>query len=141
MLFLNSFFRVWIPGLLLAGLIAPGWVLGNLPPSAYEAMQQNAPESLKIEVLRVEAEPGTALDEELIRVTAVVTGVERSATDLRVGDSIQIVYALKVGRDGRALGGQPPRLSEGFAGPAFLAREVDAPVYHPVAFALSFERF
>jgi hypothetical protein len=121
-------------------LLAP-LLPANLPPSAYEALQQNAPESLQIEVLRVQSEPGSNLDEEIIRVTAVVTRVDRTAHGLQAGDSIQIVYPLKIGPNGLPLTGQPPRLVEGFSGPAYLSREANTPFYQPAAQALSFEKF
>lgn len=138
-----SFCRGWLFFSLLLGavLLLPVPLRANLPPSAYEAMQQAAAEALQIEVLRVETEPGTQLDEEVICLTAVVTRVERSASGLQAGDSIQVVYTLKMGADGRPQPGQPPALEEGFSGSAFLQREPDSPIYHPAALALSFELF
>ncbi len=133
--------RFFISLFLGAVLLLPVLLRANLPPSAYEAMQQAAAEALHIEVLRVETEPGTQLDEEVIRLTAVVTQVERSASGLQAGDSIQIVYTLKMGADGHPQPGQPPALEEGFSGPAFLRREPDRPIYHPAALALSFDLF
>lgn len=140
--FLSSNARGLLAALLaLVCSISTPQLRANLPPSAYEAMQQNAPESLQIEVLRVQSEPSSNLDEEIIRVTAVVTRVDRTSQGLQPGDSIQIVYPLKIGPNGRPLTGQPPRLTEGFSGPAYLSREADAPFYRPAAQALSFEKF
>jgi hypothetical protein len=139
---LPSALRSFRAALLALGLsLFPPLLQANLPPSAYEAMQQNAPESLQIEVLRVQSEPGANLDEEIIRVTVVVTRVDRTSQGLQPGDSIQIVYPLKIAPNGRPLTGQPPRLTEGFSGPAYLSRETDAPFYRPAAQALSFEKF
>lgn len=128
----------WLLLFLLAGGLP---LLANLPPSAYEAMQAKAGEAIAIEVLRVETEPTAKLDEEIIRAIAVVTKVERTASGLQAGDSIEIVYRLRMGGDGQPLTGQPPRLEEGFKGPAFLQRSDDAPIYQPAAANFSFELF
>ena len=63
---------------------------GELPPSVYKKMQDEAPEHLQVKVLSVktkEMRDGVEVFAE-VKVTAVI----RSASDLKVGDAIRIEY-------------------------------------------------
>ena len=50
----------------------------ELPPSAYESMQAKAPEYLRIEVLRVNVEPGESPTQQRVHVVALTTEVFRT---------------------------------------------------------------
>ncbi len=65
----------------------------ELPPSAYEDLQREAPEVLRLNILTVTRTP--TADGETIDLLAEVLKVGRSANDLQVGDMITIQYELK----------------------------------------------
>jgi len=111
------------------------------PPSVFLEMQKNAPEHLDIEVLRVQTEPGTNLDEELFCVTAVAVKVHRSASGIQPGDFLQIKYVIRCGLDGKSLAGEPPRLKQGEKVPAFLKSREGRISFEPAAGAMSFATF
>ncbi len=112
----------------------------ELPPSAYEAMQAKAPEYLQIEILRVDVEPGDAPERQIVRLMALVQKVERTATSLRAGDVINIVYTITDRPKGWAGPGEIPLKSERDSSVAYLRKdgEID---YVPVAGVMSFSNF
>jgi len=112
-----------------------------LPPSEYVKMQEAAPEALEIEVLAVVSEPGEELNEEIIRVTAVTTKIERSAAGIKRGDFLQIVYTVRTKPDGMLGREEIPVLAEGAKTVAFLRSEEGTPFFVPAAGAMSFNRF
>ena len=63
---------------------------GELPPSAYKRMQDEAPEHLQIKVLSVKTRE--MRDEIEVFAEAIVTAVIRSTSELKVGDAIRIEY-------------------------------------------------
>lgn len=63
---------------------------GELPPSAYKRMQDEAPEHLQIKVLSVKTRE--MRDGVEVFAEAKVTAVIRSASDLKIGDAIRIEY-------------------------------------------------
>jgi phenylpyruvate tautomerase PptA (4-oxalocrotonate tautomerase family) len=77
----------------------------ELPPSAYEAMQRKAPEYYKIEVLRVEVEPGETPTQQRVQLVALISEVLRSASGAKRNEIINIIYTVT----------EHPR---GWAGPA-----------------------
>lgn len=124
--------------LLLVG--AGSSVVAELPPMAYQEMQRTAPEALAIRVLSVKTVARKCPEGTNIAVTVVarVATVERSASDLRPGMRITIVY--KHCRRDRAIFGasEVPILEKGKSCVAFL--EQDGAVYHPAAGGFSFHR-
>ncbi len=64
----------------------------ELPPSAYEDMQREAPEVLRLNILTVTRTP--TADGESIDLLAEVLKVGRSANNVQVGDMITVHYEL-----------------------------------------------
>jgi hypothetical protein len=120
-------------------LLATGLLHAELPPSAYEALQADAPEALSILVLRSTLAPSD--DGDLMTVTARVTAVERTATDLRPGDIITITHTIPPRPPG-FVGPSPVRPpTDGSECPAYL-RSTGTPLeYQPAAGAMSFDHF
>ncbi|HWP93996.1 MAG TPA: hypothetical protein VNN20_17570 [Thermodesulfobacteriota bacterium] len=112
--------------------VQPG--LADLPPSAYKEMQESAPEYIDIEVLKVKTEKVT--DAIMVDIEAKVTGVKRSESNLKAGDTIVIRYF----HDTRGLIGPAPIpiLDEGKSYPAFLVKEDGNDFYQPSAMGRSF---
>lgn len=114
---------------------------GVLPPSEYVKLQEAAPEVVQIEVMSAISEPGQELNEEIIRLTAVVLKVERSKSGMQKGDFLQIVYTVRSKPDGLLGREEIPVLSEGAKTIAFLRSEEGTPFFIPAAGAMSFDRF
>ena len=137
----------------LGGVIAAPWTgwANPLSPSAYEAMQEAAPIVVEIEVLKVQREPTENLQEEMIRVTAVVVRVEKggqpekaeapSESKIAAGDFLQIAYTVQTREDGRVGREQIPVLEEGQTTIAFLQSVEGVPHLQPAAGAMSFSKF
>lgn len=66
----------------------------ELPPSAYESMQAKAPEYLRIEVLRVNVEPGESPTQQRVHVVALTTEVFRTKSGLKPGEIVNILYTV-----------------------------------------------
>ena len=66
----------------------------ELPPSAYEAMQAKAPEYFKIEILRVDVEPGETPTQERVQLVALISEVLRSASGAKPNEIINIIYTV-----------------------------------------------
>jgi hypothetical protein len=71
-------------------MASPPAAFGELPPSAYQKMKENAPEHLQIKVLSVK----TTKEQNGLQVVAEarVTAVKRSDSKRKVGDVIGIEY-------------------------------------------------
>lgn len=112
-------------------------VSAELPPSAYEKMQQEAPEHLVMKVLNVRLEREG--ESQKVEAMAVVEQVLRSATKVKVGDVIRITYLHTPLPEGM-VGPKPvPVLKDEAVVPAFLKNEGSA--FVPVARAMSFTDF
>lgn len=104
-------------------LLVPALLFAELPPSAYEAMQAKATDYVKIEVLRVDVEPGQNPNEQKIQMVALVTEVLRSASDLKPSDIINISYTVADHPQGWAGPGAIPILTEKQVTIAYLNKE------------------
>lgn len=111
----------------------------ELPPSAYQERQQNAPEVLVIKVKSVSKRE--AKEEKWKRidftVEAEVQKVSRSATKLTPGTVIEIRYSQRHYSQPIAGPSEVPALKEGQVCPAYLSG--DGKIYSPTAGGYSFE--
>lgn len=124
--------------LALSVLVVPAFA--ELPPSAYIEMQRNAPEHLRIEVLRVEKE-AAADNQEIIQATALVIEVFRTATDLQTGDMITIRYTFQPLPPGFVGPSPIPVLNEAVVTVAYLSKPEGEMDYQPAAGGMSFDDF
>ena len=124
---------------LLIGAFAP--CHAELPPSAYEAKQKAAPERLKIEVMRVDVEPGEQPGQQRVVAAALISEVMRTSSGLVPGQIIDIVYTVTERPSGFAGPGEVPILSERDVSVAYLVRSGENAVYAPVAGVMSFRDF
>ena len=117
-------------------------VQAELPPREYRRMQREAPEEVRIHVLRVEEAPLRERPREReIVVEAKVVRIARSAARIHEGEVIKITYRHFRGEREVAGPGEPPLLERGREYPAFLAKvEGERHVFSPVAGRFSFER-
>lgn len=116
-------------------------VHAELPPSAYERMQKAATDVVDIEVLRVEIEPGDAPGRQNVQLMALVLKVDRSGSNVREGDLVNIHYTF-TGRDKGWVGpGEIPILEEKDKTVAYLVKDPAADCFHPAAGAMSFRNF
>lgn len=111
----------------------------ELPPSAYQERQQNAPEVLVIKVLSVRTREtkeanGKQTD---FTVEAEVQKVSRSASKLSPGTVIEIRYSQRHYSQPIAGPSEVPALREGQVCPAYLSG--DGKTYSPAAGGYSFE--
>lgn len=113
----------------------------ELGPSAYEAMQTKAPEFLEIEVLRVDVEPAQDPASQTIKAMALVTKVDRSATSVKPGDIINVVYTLTERPKGWVGPGAIPILTEKEKTIAYLRKDETSGDFNPVAGIMSFQNF
>ncbi len=120
---------------------APANLPAVLPPSVYESMQKDAPESLEIEVLRIQRTPSSEEGKEDITLTAAVVKVLRSASGLTPGDSIQIRYRHILPAAMMPGAPQIPVPDDGAKTIAFLKKKDASPFYEPAAEAMSFNKF
>jgi hypothetical protein len=108
-------------------------VLAEFPPSAYERFRANAPEVVKIVVLKVKTKE---LPKRLgVEVQAQVLEVQRSKSRLMPKSTIRIVYEI----DRRGIPGPRPLplLKEKITYTAFLQK--DGKIFKPAALAGSFD--
>lgn len=128
--------------LAVASLILLSPVLqAELGPAAYEAMQTKAPEFLEIEVLRVDVEPAQDPASQTIKAMALVSKVDRSATSVKSGDIINIVYTLTERPEGWVGPGAVPLLAEKEKTIAYLKKDETSGDFNPVAGIMSFQNF
>jgi len=135
----KPFMREWFLTLVL--VILTPMVFAELPPSAYEAMQAQAPECLQINVLKVEIEPGTLEDQQNIHLTANVLNIARSAEGLKKGAIIHILYTVTDHQPPWVGPGQVPILKEGATNVAYLKKGEKTDVFQPAAGIMSFRHF
>ena len=111
----------------------------ELPPSAYKEWQEKAPEALVIKVQSVRKRETTGEKWKQIEFTvkAEVQKVERSATRMAPGATIEIRYSLRHYSQPIVGPSEVPALKEGQVCPAYLSR--DGKTYSPVAGGYSFE--
>jgi hypothetical protein len=111
----------------------------ELPPSAYQERQEQAPEALVIKVKSVQREEvkGESLKEVHFTVAAEVQKVERTATGLTPGTMVEIRYTQRQYSKPIAGPSEVPALAEGKTCPAYLRRE--GRFYTPAAGGYSFE--
>jgi hypothetical protein len=110
--------------------------LAELPPGAYQQLRSNAPEALKIKVLKVHTQfskPNTLK----VEVQANVLSVMRSASKLKPGSMIRIVYEVDKQTPQRVRPRAVPVLKAGLLYTAFLAQ--DGKIYMPAAYGDSFD--
>jgi hypothetical protein len=114
----------------------------ELPPSAYRAMQERAPEVLEIKVDSVVSKETKEKNytETHQTVTATVQQVERSSTKLELGATIRIVYTQRRHKQPMAGPSSVPTLKQGKVYPAFLRADKETGSYSPAAGGYSFER-
>ncbi len=114
-------------------------VRAELPPWAYKEQQEKAPEALVIKVQFVSKRETTEEKWKQIEFTvkAEVQKVERSATNLAPGKTIEIRYSQR--HYSRPIVGpsEVPALKEGQVCPAYLSG--DGKAYSPAAGGYSFE--
>lgn len=126
--------------LLLTTLLFPLILQAELAPSAYEAMQAKAPEFIRIEVLRVDLEPGADSSQQKIHVVALVSSVTRTATNLKADEIINILYTINNRPAGWVGPGGIPLLSEKDQTVAYLAK-TETNDFVPAAGRMSFSNF
>jgi len=127
--------------LLLAVLVFfPALLVAELPPSAYEAMQAKASDYVRIEVLRVDVEPGENPAQQKILMVALVTEVIRSASNLQPSDIVNISYTVTEHPAGWAGPGAVPILTEKQTTVAYLNKE-ESGDFAPAAGRMTFENF
>lgn len=127
--------------LFLIAIVCPLALRAELSPSAYESMQKAAGESLNIEVLQVEIEPGDAAQRQTVRVMALVTSVARTAAGVKEGDLINLVYTVTARQKGWNGPGEIPIPQEKDKTMAYLIKDAATDEYHPAAGAMSFRNF
>lgn len=126
---------------LLAAFSTPA-LRAELPPSAYEKMQSDAPEVLRIQVLRVTQQPDSDASTTDVSVLAQIVKVGRSATKLKPGDMITVNYKVVSHPAGWVGPGEVPVLKENAESVAYLkAIQGGEQEYAPAAGAMSFDRF
>lgn len=113
---------------------------GRLPPSAYIQMQRDAPEVLRINVIRVTRD-AKSLSAAEITIVAEVLRVGKTATGLDSGDLITISYTV-TDRGANWTGpAEIPILEEGTETIAYMRQAEQSTDYEPAAGAMSFSRF
>jgi len=116
-------------------------VFAELPPSAYEKMQNQAPEVLRVHVLRVDPSQGKAPDTREVTMLAEVLKVGRSKSRLKPGDMITVKYEVVSRQPGWTGPGEVPILKQDLETVAYLAPAGSTLEYVPAAGAMSFDRF
>jgi hypothetical protein len=113
--------------------------VAELPPSAYQERQQNAPEALVIKVRSVSKRETKEANWKRtdFTVAAEVQKVTRSGSKLTPGTVIEILYSQRHYSQPIAGPSEVPALKEGQVCPAYLSG--DGKVYSPAAGGYSFE--
>ena len=127
-------FRVFLICLLIPALHA------ELPPSAYESMQAKAPEYVRIEVLRVDVEPGESPTQQRVHVVALTTEVFRTASGLKPNEIVNIFYSVTEHPPGWAGPGEVPIPNEKERSVAYLVK-TEGGDFEPAAGRMSFTNF
>ncbi|MGB8464058.1 MAG: hypothetical protein WCE49_03875 [Terrimicrobiaceae bacterium] len=124
---------------LLILLLLPA-LYAELPPSAYESMQAKAPEYLKVEILRVEVEPGESPTMQNIHVVALTAEVFRTASGLKPNEILNILYTVTEHPPGWVGPGEVPIPKEKERSVAYLVK-TEAGDFAPAAGRMSFTNF
>ena len=127
-------FRVFLIFLLIPALHA------ELPPSAYESMQAKAPEYVRIEVLRVDVEPGDSPTQQRVHVVALTTEVFRTSSGLKPNEIVNIFYSVTEHPPGWAGPGEVPIPNEKERSVAYLVK-TEGGDFEPAAGRMSFTNF
>lgn len=112
----------------------------ELPPSAYESMQAKAPEYFKVEILRVDLEPGETPVQQKVHLVALVTEVIRTATGAKPDEIVNILYTITEHPKGWVGPGSVPVPSEKERTVAYLSK-TEAGDFEPAAGRMSFTNF
>ncbi|MEO6052577.1 MAG: hypothetical protein ABIP97_01050 [Chthoniobacterales bacterium] len=113
----------------------------ELPPSAYEAKQAAATQQLKIQILRVNIEPGDKADTQKVEALARVDQVIRTNAQIKLNDLITIIYTVTHHPSGWAGPGEIPILQENQSLPAYLTSIPESKNFAPAAGRMSFINF
>ncbi|CAN5600193.1 hypothetical protein BH09VER1_BH09VER1_20500 [soil metagenome] len=113
----------------------------ELAPSAYEQMQAKAPEYLKIEVLRVDIEPGEKPADQKVHIVAMVNEVIRSTAGIKPDEIINIFYIVEDHPKPWAGPGATPILAEKDQTIAYLKPTSNSGEFEPAAGRMSFSNF
>ncbi len=116
-------------------------VRAELPPSVYEKMQSEAPEVLRVHVLRVDVQPTSDAAVHEVTMLAEAVKVGRSKTKLKPGDMLTIKYRVTTHESGWVGPGEVPILKDDLETVAYLAPVAGVQEYAPAAGAMSFDRF
>ena len=112
-----------------------------LSPSYYRGLQDNAPEALRIEVIKVETYL-LAADTKSVSIEARVLSVRRSKSGLERGDELTIIYNTVFKRPKRWVGpASVPVLEEKGVYKAFLEKYKTGKSYIPAAGGKSFKTY
>ena len=133
-----AFLMLWISALVFLPLVS---ARAELPPSAYEARQQAAPEYLKIQILRVEMTPAADCGGQQVTLMALIEDVERTASHLKKGDFINIRYTVADHPKGWVGPGEVPIPDEKGESVAYLSKIKDPSEFAPAAGRMSFSNF
>ena len=112
----------------------------ELPPSAYESMQAKAPEYFKVEILRVDVEPGETPIQQKVHLVALVTEVIRTATGAKPDEIVNILYTITEHPKGWVGPGSVPIPGEKERTVAYLSK-TEAGDFEPAAGRMSFTNF
>ena len=125
--------RCGFPILLVLAFALPA--AAELSPEVYRGMQKAASEYLEIEIVSVTTSKGsTAIT---VSARAKIVGIHRTASELKIGQEIQIEYAHDTRK---MIGPRPiPVVKKGGKHPAFLSKNHRNPYYEPAARGFSFE--
>lgn len=113
----------------------------ELPPSAYERMQDEAPEFLNLDILRVDVAPETEPDRQNVHITARIVRVNRTSSNLQVGGVLNILYTLTSRPTGFVGPGHVSIPSEGDKTVAYLKNMAKPDEFEPAAGAMTFRNF
>ena len=116
----------------------------ELPPQVYEKLKADAPELVKIKVTQVKATetPKGGYTQVLVEAKVEVVNITRSATQLKKGSALRVLYQTETKRTGPWVGPSPiPILTQGQVSTAYLQRisSKNPSVYEPAARGQSFQ--
>jgi hypothetical protein len=130
----------WIMTIMWSAILRPT-VQAELPPSAYEEMQQKASDVFRINVLQVMKSATDDPHKAEIRIVADVLKVGRSVAKIRAGELITIRYFVIERPPGWVGPGEVPIPDERAEVPAFLTSSPESTDYTPAAGAMTFSTF
>lgn len=131
---MRRFFAVFLAAAVCLPLFA------ELPPSAYEKMQSESPEVLRINVLRVDSEPKSP-ETTSVTILAEIVKVGRTSSSVKKGDLITIKYQVTERAKGWAGPGEVPIPEIDTETVAFLKPSGETGEFAPSAGAMSFSMF